>query len=412
MTEKISPSVRIFFSILFNIYLFFMVFDPMRESLDFGVLNTLISLLRDGLIFLLFIFTVFFVQGATNSKTLLVFLFSIIALVVLSFFTNENVVSILGLMYGVVKGLMLIFIIINLPKIYKYELIYLCKYFIVLTVFNYAVTLYIFFFKNYLIVNKNIVNRISVGNPSMQSIIFLCAFCLSLYFQFYNKIINFFLSLYLLIATVSTITSTAIVGVIAVFCITIFDKKYRMFWLVSLVIFSLFFIFAVNYFNINIKIFTGLFKAKWFELLNVVNGFLGKESVHKTEYNSMSLRDIQIERFWNNWKPISFIFGDGIFSMINQSKYMIENTYIALFRDFGFIGIANFLFFLLRYGIVGLKNYFSKKSYATLIAVVVIALYSYTLYIFAGTTMMAQLFLFFYLSCKMDEQRNSQENIK
>ena len=59
-----SVSIKIhkidFFSYIFNFYLILLVFDPMRESLDFGSLNTVISLFRDMCIFFLFFYVVFF----------------------------------------------------------------------------------------------------------------------------------------------------------------------------------------------------------------------------------------------------------------------------------------------------------------------------------------------------------------
>ena len=86
----------------------------------------------------------------------------------LSFFSGENVISILVCLYGVFRAYLLIFVIINLEKFYIYKMSFLMKLFIEITLSDFFCTLFIFFFMNHLIVKRNFENRVCVGNPSMQ----------------------------------------------------------------------------------------------------------------------------------------------------------------------------------------------------------------------------------------------------
>ena len=336
-------SIKRILTHLFNLYVIILIFDPMRESLDFGSLNSLISLFRDFLILSMFLLTIFYIPNKRASYLLLFFFISLFGLIVLSFFSGEDVGKILNCAYGVLRAYLLMFVIINLKNFYAFGINFLIKFFIISTLINFFTTLFIFFFMNNLIVNKNISNRICVGNPSMQSIIFLSSFCLTFYYRPYKKsFYNYLISSLLLLAVLSTVTTTAFVGIFFIMVITIRDKKYSLFWIICILFGAISFFTITNIFKIDIRIFTRLMTAKLYELLEKINEVFGTKFDVHTQYHSMSIRDAQIQRFLESRTDDSFLLGDGIFSMINQRKYMIENTYVALFRDFGFFGILNF----------------------------------------------------------------------
>lgn len=405
MDSLYKISIKKLLSILFNFYVILLIFDPMRESLDFGALNSLISLLRDLLILGLFLLTIFYVPNKRASYLLTFLLLSLFGLVVLSFFSGENVGSIINCAYGVLRAYLLIFVVMNLEKFYVFTIEYLMKYFILITLMNFFFTLFIYFFMSSLITKRSFGIRICIGNPSMQSIIFLSSFCLTFYyFPFKRKLLNYLVSSLLLIAVMATVTTTAYIALFVVMVITITDKKHSFFWMICILLGGIAIFSIISFFNINIKSFTGLMEAKYNELLLKINEVFGTNFDAYTEYHSISIRDEQIKRFLDARTKESFLFGDGIFSMIDQKKYMIENTYVALFRDFGFWGILNFVVFLGYYGIKGIINFRKKRSYGILLAISIIAVYSYTLYIFAGTSTLVQIFLFFYLSIYSDKK--------
>lgn len=409
MTSVLKFPIKKILSILLNLYVIILIFDPMRESLDFGALNSLISLLRDLLIISLFFLTFFFIPNKKASYLLLFLFFSLLGLIALSVFSGENVGAIITCAYGVLRAYLLIFVIINLKNFYIFKIEFLVRFFIIVTLINFLSTVFIFFFMNNLIVKRNFSNRICIGNPSMQSVIFLSSFCLTFYFlPFKSRIVNYLVSSVLLIAVLSTVTTTAFVGVMLVLIITITDKKYSLFWILCILCGGIVLFFIVKLFNINLRVFTGLMNAKFNELLEKSNDIFGTNFDAYTEYHSISIRDDQIKRFQAMRTRDSFLFGDGIFSMINQKKYMIENTYVALFRDFGFFGITNFIIFLVFFGIKGGRNFIKKRSYGVLLSISVIAVYSYTLYLWGGTSTLVQLFLFFYLSLSVDKKRNKE----
>lgn len=398
-------SINRFLSYLFNIYLIMLVFDPMRESLGLGALNTLFSLIRDFVIISLCFITIFYVKNKKISIFLLFWYLSLNVLFLLSFFSGENEIQILKSIYGLLRSFLLILVILNLKKIYIYKISSLIKFYIIITLINFFVTFYIFFFMNYLIVERSFVNRVCIGNPSLQSIIYISCFLLTFYYQPFNsKIKNLLISLLLLFAAILTVTTTAFVGIIVIMLITIKERKYRLFWFFSILIGGFIIYYFVNIFHINTEIFTNLMEAKIKELLGKINDIFGTNFEANTGYQSLSLRDKEITRFLTNRKNDSFFFGDGIFSMINPEKYMIENTYVALFRDFGFFGILNFSLFLLYFGIIGINNFLRKQKYGILLSISIIAAYSYTLYIFAGTSILVQFFLLFYFTFRLDKR--------
>ena len=63
------------------------------------------------------------------------------------------------------------------------------------------------------------------------------------------------------------------------------------------------------------------------------------------ESRSFSIREEQIERFRESIDGVSLLFGDGVFSLIDPGKTMIENTYWAVLKDFGIFGFVTYYFF-------------------------------------------------------------------
>jgi len=392
-----------FFSFVFNFYLILLVFDPMRESLDFGSLNTVISLFRDMCIFFLFFYVVLLKEKKRFSICLLLIFVSLVILLILSTFTDIDKLKNLGFVYGISRSFFMCYVIINLPGFYKYDKEFLLKYFIKLAVVNFLVTLFIYFIKPDLITGRKIELRLSVGNPSMQSILFICSFVLCFYFQpFPNKIINILFSIMLLLAVTFTVTSTAFIALGVFFVLTFFNKKYTRVWLILGLVICVLGIFAINLLEIDFSKILGLFRAKYREVVLIFSKYLGVDTNVSTQYKSFSIRETQISNFVENLTPIKLFFGDGIFSMIDQKKYMIENTYVALIKDFGLFGFFIFVVILLKELKESFFVYKKNKKYSSFAILAIMCVYAITLYIFASNSMTIQFYFALSIAKWMD----------
>lgn len=393
---SLHTNFKYLFSYLFNLYVVILIFDPMRESLDFGFLGTCISAFRDLLIFAL-VFMILQKKRKNHSIFLLLFTFNIISFLMISLFSEIGIFKNLMAIYGCIRGLLLCFVIINLNGFYKYSSNFLMCFYVKIVIFNFLTSLIIYFCFPQLLTEKYFLNRISVGNPSMQSIVFLTAFLISFYYKPFGRVKSFFISLLLLLATISTVTSTAFVGLFIILFFTFFNKKYFLEWVVYFICFSWLTFLILFKSGIDFNLLIGTVNYKLEELCQLFYKYLSGNSVIETQSKSFSIREMQILRFKRNVDAISLVFGDGIFSMADTEKYMIENTYWALIKDFGITGAAVYFVFLGINIFIGIKTFLKTGEAILLIAVLIIAAYSMTLYIFAGTSMIVQLFLFFWL---------------
>lgn len=398
---SINITLRTLFSRLFNLYLVILLFDPMRESLAMGGLNGLISVGRDFLIFALLCVLLIGKQKKDNSIFLLAFAFSILVLFVLSLFAEVNYIESIKTTYILCRGLCLCYIIANLKIYYCYSTLFIIKYLIILSIINFIITLVIYFGFPEMIVEKFTGNRVCVGNPSLQSIIFCSSFTLCFYYKPFSSL-SLILSAILLIATIITVTSTAFVAIIIIFILTVFKKNYFFNWVILLTIFILILMFLGLFSNIDFSVFLNLIDQKNEELLQLINKYLSGGADTPTQSESFSIRESQINQFRNNVDGISLLFGDGIFSMITPEKTMIENTFWALLKDFGIFGLITYVIFLFKYFLKGLQVLRSSRSSILLITVLIIIAYSTTLYIFSTTSMLIQLILFLFIVNNME----------
>lgn len=383
------------FSFLFNIYLIILVFDPMRESLIAGPMQTVLSIGRDFFIICLVCCLLISKKRKRLSLILLSFGFSIFALVILSFFADVDKLQSLKSAYVLLRGLLLCYVIINFNIVYNFSVEWLMRYYITLILVNFILSAIIFYMFPELLLNKYTYNRLSVGNPSLQSIIFISAFTLCFYYRPFHGLKNYLFSLILLIAIVSTVTSTAFFSLAAILILTIFKKEYCYYWVLILLGLTGLLVIVMKETQFDIEMLVANLSVKTDQLIQVIFSFANNEDT--TVSNSLNIRNNQIDRFFESATGTSLLFGDGIYSMINQENTMIENTYVAILKDFGIYGLIWYLCFL---GIIlkhAVKKYFSNKSTILLIVLCVIASYSYTLYVIGTTSTMIQLLFFFWI---------------
>ena len=394
---------RYFYSLLFNFYILIAFFDPMRESLDFGIMNSMVSAFRDLIILLLSFLTIFCIKKKKASYFFLMFTLGFFIMIILSLFSEEKFTENIQIIYATYRGFLMCFVIHNMWDIYIFDLSYIIKQSVNYVLLDFVVTLVIYFLFPNLISKRSFHFRISVGNPSMQSALFICGFILCFYACPYkSKLINDIVSFLLLLATFSTITSTATLAFFVVLGLTIFNKDYSRKWLpiVSILIFA--FILFILCFKLDITPFTKYFVAKFNEIIIVVSKKIGFETTVTTGYQSYGLRERQIEIFYKNFKGLNIYFGDGVFSMLNPNKYLIENTYYSITRDFGFYGLCLFTLFYIIGFYKSFISFFKVRKYGALIILCVSLVYCVTLYIIAGNATLVQFFFFYTLCHKYD----------
>ena len=400
------------FSVLFDIYLFILMFDPMRESIDLGVINSLVSAMRDLLILFLVAYVILLKKEKVFSIYIFLMIISFVIMILLSMFTSINKGKNIGLIYGVVRGFLICYVVINLPNFYCFGIKHLSKYVPSVALFDFLITLFIFFIKPDLITKRQFGFRICVGNPSMLSVLYVCAFAFCLYYEpFRNRILNLFVTMLLLLAAVATVTSTAFIAIGVVFVLTFFNKKYTYKWGLILGIGTLFILLLIVVLHVNLISFYKLFLAKFDEVKIVVAKYLDIESSVKSDYHSFDIREAQIQRFKDNLEFSSIFFGDGIFSMYDQYAYMIENTYIAIFRDFGILGILVFAGFTISKLQDIYAIYRVYGNYCQFVELAIILVFCMTLYIPAGNSTLVESCLFLYLSRWNDIGEISSHNM-
>lgn len=391
-------SLKYLFSYLFNIYIIILVFDPMRESLGLGVIGALVTGIRDLLIFILLFIVCFAKQNKKHSLFLIGFLYCLTVSVILSLFSTLGLANNIKGFYGFLRGICVCFIILNLDDLYVYELKFLTKYYVIIVTLSFIFTVFVWFFHPELLVAKYFTNRLSVGNPSMQSIVFIAGFSLVFFYEpFEKRLVTFFFEIILFLATMSTVTSTAFVGIVCIFILSLFNSKLFFKWIPIVLVFLVVCTLVIKISNFNFEWMLKTVNYKIEELLQLSEKFFSGNSVIETKSASFSIREVQIMRFKNNCTFCDLFFGDGNWAMSDAKNLMIENTYYGVIRDFGLFGGVVYYSGLASCFIKGIVDFFYHKNFGFLVFSALLASYSTTLYLLAGTSMIAQFYLYYFM---------------
>lgn len=406
---KICTDRQYIFTSMFNLFLVFLVFDPMRERLEFSIANSIISVARDLLILLL-IGWLFLYKGKVKcSVFFLAFGFSYIAMFILSCIVGVNIGDNLTALYWLLRSLLLCLVIYNLDGLYCYSYQYLLKFYVVLACLNFFVTLLVYFSFPEIIPENFYMSRISIGNPSVQSILYLTAFSLVFLYCPFRKSVNTIISSILLLAAIATVTATAFAGIFVIFIFTFTKRSFFFKWLYNAILVVLLILLAVSISGINLEHLFSLISGKSSELAQHISSVISETQTSSTSYG---IREEQIENYKNNACWNEMLFGDGHFSMLDPDKQMIENTYWALLKDFGIYGLSVYLIFLLCFLYRGLINYRrNNHSTSLIIATLLIATYSFTLYLFAGMYLLLPFFLYLWIVYNLESQKNTTIDI-
>lgn len=390
---------RRIYSFLLELVIIILIIDPMREAL--GLVGGALSLIKDFFVLLIFSLLLISHEKKIHSVFILLATLSCVFLYILSLFANIDKGDSLYWFYCLLRGVIICFVIINISNYYVHPITRLMRIFIMGAVVDFIITLVIYFAFPNLLIDKNYINRISVGNPSIQSIIFVCAFFLCFYYRPFQPTVAYLISIFLFIASISTVTSTANVALTIFFLLTIFDKKYFFSWLSLFSFAGIVVVVLMVKQKVDLSPYIQFLTDKLDELAQLVSTYT-TERGSQIESRSFNIREEQIERFRESIDGVSLLFGDGVFSLIDPRKTMIENTYWAVLKDFGIFGFVTYLIFIIKYIVLGVQRWVRYQSPMVLGAILIFVVYSFTLYIFTAISMIAVLVLTLNIVCLIE----------
>lgn len=397
------------FSALLNIYFFVFIFDGIRESLYLpNVVNLFISLARDSLYIVLLLLILFYRHKIFIPSFL--FFFILLGMFIptyLSFFSTpvsarfdinrtNIVIDTFRCCYWMFRMFSLFIIFVNIKDIYVFSDLYLIKLTILITVYLFIFSLFIYIcFPSY-IISKFYIDRIGLGNPSIQSGIYICTIILTLEFHPFSDRKSVIVLLILSVAVILTVTSTGILCLIYVLLVYfLFTKQKKNIIRLFLCIFFLSFIFIVKYWDL-IALFVEFIIVKMEELSQLIVKVI-TNSEEKTQSGSFGVREKQIELLKNKLSFTNLIFGFGYF---NVNTNLIENGYYAILHDYGLFGLFILGFFILRCAFFAVVDFFKHKNVFKIAVIMVFVLYNVTLDVFIiynlSSVFMYMIFLAFY----------------
>lgn len=399
-----KKSLRYCLSVLFNVYFFIVFFDIMRDSLPFpSVVNVLVSGIRDISLYL----TAIYILTTKKSVVLGFKSIYIFGYVLIPFFmwfanfldgtTGEHPIGVI-IQFCILASKVWIFLYVlqNLDLFYVFDKSKICKNFVSISVFMLLFSLFVYFFFPGLIIKYNLENRVGLGNMSIQSGVYCCAYILCIYFFPYKKKFTNYLALFLLFFGV--LVSVCSTGIISALLITIsftFEKRTRKRSLVVLSCVALICtVIVIKYFDILFSFFD-YFWMKAEHVFDLV-GNLFAEKKHTTKSASFHARELQIQNVMENHNDlIDRFFGHGFFSITDESIF-IENTYYALYFDCGIYGIivlSLIIFSILKKSLILL---FRRKSFLGIVSLTTFLLFMTTLDISIGPGLASAFAVLFY----------------
>lgn len=382
---KYSYGFQYIYTLVLNFLLVAVVFDNFRQVIGIPlVLHTVISLFRD--LFLFFLIMCIYLSPEKKISSLFLFvvlLFTPVPVVIFLynafFYISETTLgNVTKGIYWTLRPLLLLFILNNSDKLYLYTKNETVKLFVVSAAIMFFLSLGIYIKFPYVLTAKYYENRISVGNPSMIATVYIAAIILLLKYKPFNRLLNFFLFFILTVACVFTLTATAITILFLIIGINFFSNENR--WAsVSIVVFSLpivlFVLLTVNLSKL--ILYFDFFLSRITEITSVLQKYI----LNQTDLiNSDSIRgrEVQVKNFISSFPQINFIFGGGDISGTG-GKYSLENTYYALFSNYGLFGVCLYLFFLLRLLLSAVKSFYRMHDVNLINYLVFLILYGMTL---------------------------------
>lgn len=373
-----KKSLHYCLSVSFNVYLFILFFDIMRDALPFlSIVNVLVSGIRDISLYLTGIYILTTKKSAVlGLKSIYILGYVLVPLFM--WFANSLDGTNGERQLGVViqfcilasKVWIFLYVLQNLNLFYVFDKSKICKNFVSISVFMLLFSLLVYFFFPGIIIKYTIENRIGLGNMSIQSGVYCCAYILCIYFFPYKKKLTNYLMLFLLFAGILiSVCSTGIISVLLITIAFVFEKQTRKRSLVVLTFVALVCtIIVIKYFDVLFSFFD-YFWMKAEQVFDLV-GNLFAEKKHTTKSASFHARELQIKNVMENHNDlIDRFFGHGFFSITDKSIF-IENTYYALYFDCGIYGIIVLVLIIFSILKKSLILFFRKKSFLGIVSLI------------------------------------------
>lgn len=371
-------SIKYWLSVFFNVYFIIVFWDVMRDALAFpSIIDLVVSGIRDISIYLVVIYILFSKKSVVSGyKAFYFIVYPFIPLIiyfgtVIEGFSNHPLKEIVQFCILSAKPFLFTYILENLGLFYVLKKNAIVKSFISIIVFMFFISFIVFLFFPSLIVRYNIENRFGLGNMSVQSGLYCCAYFLCLYyFPYKRKIINWISIFILLIGILLSVSSTGIFSALIGTVLFLFDKRTRKrSAIVFIVVCILSMIVVIKYYSF-ISGFVDYFVGKWRDALDLAVSFLSGQYQGKSESVSFHARELQISNFMNNHNDLIYrFFGHGFFSITDRDIF-IENTYFALYFDCGIFGIILLTILILKLSFKAMELWFKKGTYLGIASII------------------------------------------
>lgn len=398
-------SIKYVLSICFNIYLFILIFDVTREALPIPtIINIFLSAIRDFSLYIILIYILITKKSIVYGyKSFFILMYILIPLIM--YFANildgisedHELGVVIQFCILAAKPFIFLYLLRNLDLYYLFDKENIIKTFISITVLMVLVSFGVYFCTPDLIVKYKLENRIGLGNMSIQSGIYCCAYFLCLYFfPFKKNLFNLLYIFILLAGIVLSVCSTGILSMIVGTFLFLMDKKTRKRSLLIIIVIVTIGLYAIIRYYTLFSSFFVYFEMKAEHVIDLINN-LFSEKKHETKSASFHARELQIENVLKNHNAlIDRFFGHGYFS-ITDTKIFLENTYYAVYFDCGFFGIVLMAIILLQSCLKALKLWIKEKKYIGIVAIISLCFFMTTLDISIGPAISSSFIFFLYI---------------
>jgi hypothetical protein len=239
--------------------------------------------------------------------------------------------------------------------------------------------------------------RIGIGNMSIQSSLYYCAFMMLVYFRPFNTTLNSIYAFLFISAILLTITNTGIIVVSVSSFIFLFSKNTRKI-IMPVYIFGFFLLVIIFIkFHNEIAFFVDLLARRLNEINNLINQLF---SPNKDIFVSSSLgfRERQIGYFLNHLTIYDIPFGSGEFTLSKKGLEILENFYFSLFHDFGLAGLLIFASILFRLLIIAFLDLLNNRDIFGINMLIGFCIYGATLSFVSHYSMSCLFMLVFYMA--------------
>jgi hypothetical protein len=417
MYNTIINKKTIHFDILYITLLVFISFDTTRSSLNLNsFLNEFLSISKEVILLLLILFIVLKnkkVKEIKIDRSLFFFLFLFVYIIIslpISFFNGVNLFISIRQFYNYILPFFLIYVFWNLESVSSLTYKKCLKVLIYLHLILFFSSVYAYFIRPSFI-NRIYFNRISIGNPSTTSFLYILLF-ISIYFFnniFKNVIVYYSIIILLFLAILFTLSSTALFSIFLLFNLGfiisfVYYRSFHQFRINSLVLFIIITIITIlllTFFWQELNPIYNYFIHRLENLIQVIEVKLGmeKENIRSTSY---SLRQKQFQTVIRNMDKYYFLSGLGSSGYLKFTN-LLENQYYALLANYGLFGLISYIMALISTSIYGLKK---KNIYGLLLFFlnIIMSLYSMTLEIFICFSQIA--FYSFFFSYYLQKSKN------